>query len=308
MFALGIVSRSFYVAAQGLSTLRTSWPNASQDGYFMCYIVRDDKVHSQMLSNGILRIKSPPNMYPAAGSVWSTMKWYKYALEHTVSKLIGHAEDDVSLNVEVLMQIGMNGVRMLIDHPNLAIGAPEIFHWDLEQHTSHFYWSHFDTRKTWNCTKIPRQNAYKGSGEWHDEHERGKIIGPFVMLKGPLYFLSRRAAQRIMSSTFLQPEASFIYDIHKGPTCDDVFFTGVGLTLASLENITFLGTRRFYSEGCKQKAPLPIHHKPCVRGFTSDTKSPVRLKTACDMRIVGYGCNLAPIRSCDLFNAQNQAG
>ena len=93
MFALGIVSRSFDVAAQGLATLRTSWPNASHDGYFMCYIVRDDKVHSQMLSNGILRIKSPTNMYPAAGAVWSTMKWYKYALKHTVAKLIGHAED-----------------------------------------------------------------------------------------------------------------------------------------------------------------------------------------------------------------------
>lgn len=142
---------------------------------------------------------------------------------------------------------------------HVAIGPLEMFHYYTHKHEAHFYWSHYFD-KQWDCKIRPAAGAYSGGHRYHGKNSKGAIIGPYPMLKGPLFFIDTNSTRRVLENEWVRNEWHQMLTRSRGAPWDDVFI-GMALSMASI-NLTFVNTIPMYSEYCTGSRNV-MHHKPC---------------------------------------------
>ena len=239
----------------------------------------------------VLNVKVKETLSNTTAPFFSTWKWFKHALGHYKTDFIGHSEDDVYHNITLFAPV-LNVVHSNLNG-NVAVGALEIFHWCTTNHGSHHFWSHYDHTRVWNCDIKRAAGNYKGLLQWHSNNTRGDIIGPFPMMKGPLYFLSRQVVRSIIDSVWVTQEFDNIMRKHDGPPWDDVF-VGAALAMSGIQKLRFVDTGSFFSQGCTAFR-RPIYHKPCSILPNVSTHG---AKLHCQAKLVSKSCSNTRWSSC----------
>ena len=208
----------------------------------------------------ILYLKMTSPLSKINGPIYSTWRWFQHAILHYNTTFIGHSEDDVHHYMPTLISMLYLAKLKLGDRP-IAIGAMEIFHYCTCTHKAHFFWSHYNQNKAYDCKKKNASGVYEGGRIFHSNTTEGSVIGPFPMLKGPLYFLSTFVVNRIINNAWVQKEWNAQLLRTTGWAWDDVF-VGMAMAMSNITDLTFVNAMNLYGESCRPYRK-PVHHKPC---------------------------------------------
>lgn len=210
----------------------------------------------------ILYLKTTYPLSKINGPIYSTWKWFQYAIAHYDTAFIGHSEDDVQHYMPALISTLYLTRSRLADGP-VAIGTMEIFHYCTCTHQAHFFWSHYQSNIPYHCKRVNASGAYKGQRQFHDNNTRGQIIGPFPILKGPMYFLSNVVVSHVIKNEWVKREWEANLLRTTGWASWDDVFVGMAIAMSSLPDLKFVNTKDLYGESCGSRRK-PIHHKPCL--------------------------------------------
>ena len=271
LLALGVVTRGAVPAER---------PQAVPPRTVVRYVVRQlgPESAAPRLAGDVLFFTSRRAFTRTTGPVYSTLRWYGYALEVLRPAFVAHAEDDAFVD----FGFAALAARHLVPHVPAVAGRLEIFHWDTAAHAAHAYWSHFYARRTWRCVRA-----------------KARVVGPFPMLKGPFHIWDAATARLVLASEAVRNESAAVLARRRGAPWDDVFL-GFALAVVPVANLTFVSLGNFYAEWPRPRT-RPLHHKPNASGAREP--APRALKMSCAARPFGISCAGAELRYCRAWSA-----